>query len=186
MRHLQKLPNNSFNNSLINQETWKMSNENFSPRILHKGSKRNFMQRNQQSVVQKGKREKEAEEEAQSEWCTYVYRVPTAISRVVRARTRGLHAIRARKREKKRDGGWERAQIQRTRGADKNVARTGDITGSNVTRSRRSSSPVGVQGRKGVIKRRTLHEEVETHPRHGARITIINNYNWFAVVPWST
>lgn len=44
-----------------------MSNENFSSHILHKGSKRNFMQRNQRSVVQKGKREKEAEEEAQPE-----------------------------------------------------------------------------------------------------------------------
>lgn len=168
---------------LINQETrkiWSAMIKTYSSRL--EGSKRNFMQRNQRSVVQKGKREKEAEEEARSEWCTYVYRVPMAVSRVVRARTRGLHAIRARKEEKR----WERAQIQRTRGADKNVARTGDITGSNVTRSRRPSSPVGVQGRKGVIKRRTLHEEIETHPRHGARITIINNYNWFAVVPWST
>lgn len=171
---------------LINQETrkiWSTMIKTYSSRRLE-GSKRNFMQRNQRSVVQKGKREKEAEEEARSEWCTYVYH--GCISCREGKNERVARDSSTKRREKRRDGGWERAQIQRTRGADKNVARTGDITGSNVTRSRRPSSPVGVQGRKGVIKRRTLHEEIETHPRHGARITIINNYNWFAVVPWST
>lgn len=43
--------------------------------------------------------------------------------------------------------------MHRTRGVGKNVARTGDITGSYVTRSRRASLPLTEQGRQGVIKR---------------------------------
>lgn len=172
---------------LINQETrkiWSAMIKTYSSRRLE-GSKRNFMQRNQRSSERK---ERERGGRGSSVRVMYV-RIPSTHGCISCREGKNERVARdssTKRREKRRDGGWERAQIQRTRGADKNVARTGDITGSNVTRSRRPSSPVGVQGRKRVIKRRTLHEEIETHPRHGARITIINNYNWFAVVPWST
>ena len=67
-------------------------------------------------------------------------------------------------------GGQERVQMQGTRGVGKNVARTGDITGSNVTRSRRASSPLAEQGRQGFIKRDTLHSREGERTRDTALV----------------
>ena len=71
-------------------------------------------------------------------------------------------------------GGQERVQMQGTRGVGKNVARTGDITGSNVTRSRRASSPLAEQGRQGFIKRDTLH----SRGRENALETLRSYYDY--------